>query len=44
MDLNINNIHFIVRLFGSQKNVSYIANMDKEVDTSGILTLDYDDF
>ena len=44
MDLNIYNIHFIVRLFGSPNHVSYIANMEKGIDTSGILTLDYDDF
>ncbi len=43
MDLNIYNIHFIVKLFGSPKSVSYIANMEQGIDTSGILTLDYDD-
>ena len=44
MDLNIYNIHFLVSLFGEPKQVSYIANLEKNVDTSGILTLVYDDF
>ena len=44
MDLNIYNIHSIVKLFGSPNTVSYIANIEKGVDTSGILTLDYDSF
>ena len=44
MDLNIYNIHFIVSLFGEPNQVSYIANIDKGIDTSGILTLEYDDF
>lgn len=44
MDLNIYNIHFILSLFGEPKNVSYIANMEKNIDTSGILTLKYDGF
>lgn len=44
MDLNIYNIHFIVGLFGSPINVDYIANMERGIDTSGILTLDYGKF
>ena len=44
MDLNIYNIHFIVRLFGAPKSVHYIANVEKEIDTSGILTMEYDTF
>ena len=44
MDLNIYNIHFAVRLFGAPKEVHYIANMEKNIDTSGILTMEYDDF
>ncbi len=44
MDLNIYNIHFIVRLFGPPKDVHYIANIEKGIDTSGILTMEYDDF
>ena len=44
MDLNIYNIHFILSLFGEPKNVSYIANIEQNIDTSGILTLEYDGF
>ncbi|MBR0385786.1 MAG: Gfo/Idh/MocA family oxidoreductase [Erysipelotrichaceae bacterium] len=44
MDLNIYNIHFIVGLFGKPKVVDYLANIEHDIDTSGILTLDYGDF
>ncbi len=44
MDLNIYNIHFVVSLFGKPEKVSYIANIDKNIDTSGILTMKYDGF
>lgn len=41
MDLNIYNIHFIVGLLGRPQKVSYFPNIEREIDTSGILTLDY---
>lgn len=44
MDLNVYNIHGIVGLFGTPKEVFYQANVEKGIDTSGILTLDYDTF
>lgn len=44
MDLNIYNIHFLVGLYGMPKKVSYQANIQREIDTSGILILDYGDF
>lgn len=44
MDLNIYNIHFLVGLFGMPTKVEYHANIERGVDTSGILTLDYDNF
>lgn len=44
MDLNIYNIHFLVGLFGMPKKVEYHANIERGVDTSGILTLDYGKF
>lgn len=44
MDLNVYNIHLVVGLFGKPKQVHYLANISKHVDTSGILTLDYGDF
>ena len=43
-DLNIYNIHFVVGLFGAPKNSKYYPNIVKEVDTSGILILEYDEF
>lgn len=44
MDLNIYNIHFVVKLFGPPKDVHYIANIERGIDTSGILTMEYDNF
>lgn len=44
MDLNIYNIHFLVGLFGMPKEVTYHANIERGVDTSGVLMLDYDSF
>lgn len=44
MDLNIYNIHFIVGLFGMPKSVRYIANIQRNIDTSGMLILDYGNF
>lgn len=41
MDLNIYNIHLIVGLFGKPTAVNYLPNMQRGVDTSGILTLTY---
>ncbi len=43
-DLNIYNIHFAVGLFGAPKNSKYYPNIVREVDTSGILILEYDEF
>ncbi|SHO44945.1 Gfo/Idh/MocA family protein [Anaerocolumna xylanovorans] len=44
MDLNIYNIHYITGLFGRPKNVEYYPNIEKGIDTSGILILEYDTF
>lgn len=41
MDLNIYNIHFIVGLLGAPSKVHYYANVERGVDTSGVLVLDY---
>lgn len=43
-DLNIYNIHLVVGLFGSPKSVQYLPNMERNVDTSGILVMDYGQF
>ena len=44
MDLNIYNINLMVTLFGSTDKVSYQGNIQKGIDTSGILNMDYGDF
>ena len=44
MDLNIYNIHWIMRLLGSPESVTYRANLDRGVDTSGVLTMSYPGF
>ncbi len=44
MDLNVYNIHFVVALFGQPQNLYYYPNIEKDIDTSGILIMDYDDF
>lgn len=44
MDLNVYNISFICGLFGEPQHISYHANIEKGIDTSGILTMDYGTF
>lgn len=44
MDLNVYNVHAVVGLFGKPEKVTYEANVEKDIDTSGILTLDYGNF
>ena len=43
-DLNIYNIHFVVGLFGKPNSLHYSPNIVNDVDTSGILLLEYDTF
>ncbi len=43
-DLNIYNIYFIVGLWGSPLSVKYYPNIQDEIDTSGILIMEYPDF
>ncbi len=43
MDLNIYNIHFVVGLLGAPSAVSYAANVERDIDTSGVLVLTYPD-
>ena len=43
-DLNIYNIHLVVGLFGQPKSVQYLANIERGIDTSGILVMDYGHF
>jgi Predicted dehydrogenases and related proteins len=44
MDLNIYNIHYVVGLFGKPENVEYYPNIERGIDTSGVLILDYRKF
>lgn len=44
MDLGIYNINFVTGIFGEPKDVKYFPNIHKNIDTSGVLVLDYKDF
>lgn len=44
MDINIYNIAAAVELFGAPEKVSYSANIERSIDTSGVAVLHYKDF
>lgn len=44
MDINVYNINFVAGLFGAPKNFSYCANIERGIDTSGVMLLDYEKF
>lgn len=44
MDINFYNVDYLSMLFGRPKAVEYFPNMERGIDTSGILYLDYGDF
>lgn len=44
MDLNVYNIHFVLGLFGEPESVQYYANIEREIDTSGVLVMKYPSF
>lgn len=44
MDLGLYNLHYILGLFGEPQTVSYQANVERGIDTSGVATLDYGSF
>ena len=44
MDLNIYNVNFLVGLFGEPQSIEYKANIERNIDTSGILIMDYGTF
>lgn len=44
MDLNVYNIHYVTGLFGKPNRIRYIANIERGIDTSGILTMEYSSF
>lgn len=41
MDLGVYNINLVMEIFGKPKNVDYLANIEKDIDTSGVLVMDY---
>lgn len=41
MDLGLYNLHFVMGLLGEPNDVRYTANVERGVDTSGVLTLSY---
>ena len=44
MDLNCYQLHYLCGLFGEPARIAYRANIERGIDTSGILTLDYGAF
>ncbi len=44
MDLNVYNIHYVMGLFGKPESISYYPNMERNIDTSGVLMMLYPDF
>lgn len=44
MDLNLYNLHWLLGLFGEPKAVYYSANIERGIDTSGVLSLNYGSF
>lgn len=44
MDINVYNVHAIIGMFGLPKSASYLANIERNIDTSGIMMYDYGHF
>ena len=44
MDLGVYNVSYIVGLFGEPNRATYAANIERNIDTSGVLTMDYSGF
>ncbi len=44
MDLNVYNLYAIVDLFGAPESASYTPRMQRGIDTSGVVTMDYGTF
>ena len=44
MDINVYNINFVVGLFGKPESFTYTANIERGIDTSGVLVMDYGNF
>ena len=44
MDLGLYNLHYVLGLFGKPENVKYYANLERKIDTSGVLMMEYENF
>lgn len=44
MDLGVYSIHYVYGMFGMPKKINYFPNIIKNIDTSGVLILDYGKF
>jgi len=44
MDIGLYNLAWLIGLFGEPQSVRYEANIERDIDTSGIMTLDYGTF
>ena len=44
MDINVYNVNAIISLFGQPVSIGYMANIENQIDTSGILMYDYGSF
>ena len=44
MDLNVYNIHALIDLFGKPVYHKYMANIDRNIDTSGMMIFDFEHF
>lgn len=44
MDLNVYNIHWLLGLFGCPNKVEYHPNIERGIDTNGVILLDYGEF
>lgn len=44
MDLNLYNLHWLIGLFGKPESVDYQANVERGIDTSGMLIIRYPGF
>lgn len=44
MDLNLYNLHYVMGLFGKPSGVKYYPNIERNIDTNGLLVLQYPKF
>ena len=44
MDVNLYNIQYVMGLFGKPESISYFPNIERNIDTSGVLMMLYPDF